>query len=560
MAYVNNASRSTTLLAAGLVAIFSATLLLATSSRLPLVWDEGDTIDRGQRIGRLAGGAANVEGPIAEHASLRDAANWPFTITREGHPPLAGWLVALSDRYAPLALDRLTRLRLGPILLFAVAIGAMFYRLQRDYQVWAVSFMAVGMLLSMPRVFAHAHFATLDGPLAACWLLAWASFTPAVRDWRWTPTFGAALGLTLAAKFTGWLAPLPFLAWAVLYRDWRALRTLAIGLMVALAIFVALNPPLWDQPLGGLRTFCELNLSRAARREHNITTQFFGRLYDLDHPLPWYNTLVWTLVTVSPMPLLVGIIGLASTLKRWRSDKLSMLVVCQWATLIVVRALPGAPPHDAERLILPSFVFFAALGGIGIGRALYRNTLLEPDKIIAQGWARVLMGIALTAATFDSLTYFPHNLSYYNRLIGGLRGAHTLGLEPTYYWDSLDAAALDWLNKHTPEGERVRFSAAPARNLELLRQWSRLAPEFTTDDQGFRWYVVQRRPSALFPQDRWLVEHETPAYQNTFSGVPLLDVYSFEQFERARAATRPARRSDAPARGTERNNNPDEPR
>lgn len=531
---MNSTSRLTTLLVASLVAALSAALLLATSRQLPLVWDEGDTIDRAERIVALAT-RADQPGEPFWLAQACDPAHWPYTLVREGHPPLAGLLIAAGSQLAPPSLEPLTRERLGPMLLFALAVGAMFYRLQRDYQVWAVSAMAVGALLTMPRVLAHAHFATLDGPLTACWLLAWAAFAPALRDWRWTPVFGLALGLTLSAKFTGWLAPLPFLAWALLYRDWRAAKLVLLGSLIAVAVFVALNPPLWSQPLAGLRTFFELNLGRAARQQHNITTQFFGRLYDLDHPLPFYNALVWTLITVSPMPLLVGLIGLVATLKRWRTDRVSMLVVCQWLTLILVRALPWAPPHDAERLILPSFAFFAALCGIGIGRALYRNSLLEPDKIIAQGWAKVLMAIALTAATFDSFSYFPHNLSYYNRLVGGLRGATTLGMEPTYYWDALDEEALAWLNQHTAADERVRFAAGPPRNLDLLNRWRRLTPGWT-DGAPFRWYVVQRRPSAWQPLDDWLIEHETPAYQSSFSGVPLLDVYSSDQFEKAQAA------------------------
>ena len=54
------------------------------------------------------------------------------------------------------------------------------------------------------------------------------------------------------------------------------------------------------------------------------------------------------------------------------------------------------------------------------------------------------------------------------------------------------------------------------------------------DDQGsFRWYVIQRRPSAWNKTDRWLIDNEQPAFQRTLSGVPLLDVYSFDQYQRA---------------------------
>ena len=369
--------------------------------------------------------------------------------------------------------------------------------------------MAAAAVLTMPRLFAHAHFATLDGTLTACWVLAWASFAPARSNWAGKLAFGLALGLTLSAKFTGWLAPVPFVAWAILYRDRRAGKALAVGIPLALAIFVALNPPLWEDPLGGLRTFFELNLDRAARPRHNISTQFFGRMYNLDYPLPWYNTLVWTAITISPMMLVLGCVGLVATCKRWRTDRVATLVAFQWVTLIVVRTLPLAPPHDAERLILPSFAFFAALVGVGCGRALYRNTLLDRDKIVAQGWAKVATAIALVAATFDSISYFPHGLSYYNRLIGGLSGATALGMEPTYYWDSLDQTALDWINGHLEGEEKPAFGSAPRKNLELLHRWGRLH-RLPTDPGIYRWYVIQRRPSAWSDVDRWLIDHEQP--------------------------------------------------
>jgi hypothetical protein len=526
------------------VAGCAATLLAGTSPWLALVWDEGDTIVRAELVSASIGRSPHPRVPAhgetekkTDHAIGQRQPEWPYTTVREGHPPLAGLIVAAGMMGAPDWLDPLTRARLGPIVFFSLAVGAMYYRLMRDYRSAAVGVMAVAALLTMPRLFAHAHYATLDGPLTACWLLAWAAFAPAVRDWRWIPAFGIALGLALAAKFTGWLAVLPFAAWTLLYRDRGGLRALAVGVPVALGLFVAVNPPLWSEPLSGLRTFFDLSLNRAARPEHNVTTWFFGRMYDLDHPLPWYNTLAWTALTVTPIVLLLGGIGIVSSVRRWRTDRASMLLVLNWATLIVVRAFPFAPPHDAERLILPSFAFFAALVGVGIGRSMYRATLLSSERIPAQGWAKVAMAIAIAAAAFDTIGYFPHNLSYYSRLVGGLRGANALGLEPTYYWDALDGEALDWLAEHTGPDEKIAFGAAPPRNLELLRRWGRL--ERLPDEPGrFRWYVIQRRPSAHSDADLWLLEHAQPVYQRTRWGVPLLDVYPYEQYEQAVFATR----------------------
>ncbi len=113
-------------------------------------------------------------------------------------------------------------------------------------------------------------------------------------------------------------------------------------------------------------------------------------------------------------------------------------------------------------------------------------------------------------------------------------------MEPTYYWDALDRETLSWLAEHTARDEKIAFASAPPKNLELLKRWGAL--RHTPSDPGrFRWYVVQRRPSGLQPADQWLIEHVEPAYERTFSGVPLLDVYDYEQFEHALAATHTVR-------------------
>ncbi|HEX3728106.1 MAG TPA: glycosyltransferase family 39 protein [Pirellulales bacterium] len=532
---MNENSRWRTFGLASAISCSCALVLLATAASLPLAWDEGDTIFRAEAVTQLVE-QSGQEGEAPFFTSVREQDNWPFTTVREGHPPVPALVIAIGTWLAPPGLDPLVRARFGPILLFSLAVGAMFYRLQRDYRAWQVSVMAVAALMTMPRLFAHAHFATLDGPLTACWVLAWAAFGPACRDWRMIPLFALTLGLVLTAKFTGWLAVLPFAVWTYMYRDRGGMRALAVAVPLAIGLFVLLNPPLWDHPIGGLERFFELSLHRSDNPRFNISTQFFGKLYNLDHPLPWYNTLVWTVITIPPVPLVLGILGIVATVRCWQTDRASALLVCQWATLIVVRALPFAPPHDAERLILPSFAFFAALIGVGLGRGLYRATLLQSDRIVAQGWAKVAMTLALVFPTLDSISYFPHGLSYYNRLIGGLRGATALGMESTYYWDSLDRDALAWLREHTAGNQRVIFSTAPPKNLELLRRWGQLPRSSRSAPPT--WYVLQRRPSAWHDWDRQLIEHEQPAYQSTFGGVPLLDIYSYEAFVRVRTMQR----------------------
>lgn len=507
-----------------------------------MVWDEGNAILRAEK---LAHWAARWRDPAAQNGPFSAAAiaeDWPYTTQVEGHPAFYGIVIALGHAVSRSWLAPLDSYRLGPIVLFALAVGAVFYRLARDDS-WLAAAAAVAALLLLPRMFAHAHFASFDGPLMSCWLLAWATFAPALRGGRGAMLWGVMLGLTLSTKATGWLAPLPFFAWALVYRERAAWRALALGVPLALATFGLLNPPLWHQPLSALATFADLNLHRAAHG-WNISILFLGRMCNLDFPLPWYNTLFWTAITVPVGLLALAALGIGWTLRRWRVERLALLALGSWLVLIVVRALPGTPPHDGTRLFLPAFAFLAILTGIGTARLL--KTL--------PGWTRRAAACAVVAgylgAASSLVWYAPQWLSYYNLLIGGLSGATAAGMEPTYYWDALDDSVLAWLNAHTPAGEKIVFGAGPSDNLRLLRSWGKLQRDYRPSDPGkYRWYVLQRRPSAWQAADLELLQHGQPAFAKAIrSGgwgawrleQPLVEVYPYAQYLEAQQAHAPA--------------------
>jgi hypothetical protein len=566
MSIASESARCRLLAGSLLAAVLLAALLLATSPQLPLAWDEGNAILRAEQLPH----------------------QWPYTTSHEGHPALYGIVIALGQWAAGAWLGPVEAARLGPIALMALAAGAMCYRLARDYGL-VVALGAVTALLLLPRLFAHAHFASCDGPLTSCWVLAWATFPrprrgdcaadPAVH-WAAIAAWGIALGMTLSCKATGWIAPLPFLVWTVVYRDRTAAKALCFGLPVALATFFLLNPPLWHDPLQGWATFFRLNLSRASQPGLNISTQFFGRMYNLDYSLPWYNTLVWTAITVPLGMLLLAAVGVVAVAARRRQQPAGVLLLANWLVLPVVRALPGTPPHDAERLFLPSFAFLAALAGLGCAEMIrwaakrrwregvgspFPPTICHVEDAMTERdsrplgmlrarpwppWRTLLLIFVLYAGSASSLWWYaPQWLSYYSLLIGGLPGATASGMEPTYYWDALDRSVLQWLHEHTSADEKICFAAAPSENLLLLRRWHVLRRFTGSEDPGtFRWYVLQRRPSGLRPEDLWLIEHVRPAHCKTIRpgglgpwrlDVPLVEVYLYEDHLRACAEVRP---------------------
>jgi hypothetical protein len=104
-----------------------------------------------------------------------------------------------------------------------------------------------------------------------------------------------------------------------------------------------------------------------------------------------------------------------------------------------------------------------------------------------------------------------------------------------------------WLNEHTAPSEAVAYS--PVANVALLREWRGLRPEQVDPREGtFKWYVLQNRPGMFTRTDRVLMRSATPAFIK-YAGrrstgtpvprdldVPLIAIFSFEQYERARTA------------------------
>jgi hypothetical protein len=325
------------------------------------------------------------------------------------------------------------------------------------------------------------------------------------------------------------------------------------------AVTLTLVPNWWHDPLRGIGIFLWSNLTRQATTW--IPTHFFGTHYEFS--LPWYNTLAWTVLTIPPLSLFLVVTGLLATcvgLRRSTSatahagtppahdnavahvnrGSLAWMLLLNAATLLVIRALPGSPGHDGERQLLGSFVFLACIAGIGaewlracLGKRL---TLIAANSVVG---CFVLLALIWSAAAIWHYRTAP--LAYYTELIGGVRGAARLGLEPTYYWDALDQRTIDWLNANTRDGEKIRFCNYP-ESFRYLCEWGILRAEIRPDRPGStRWYVLQNRPGLYLwnppdgrgPADRWLAEHGRAEYVHELDGVPLIWVFPFDEYERA---------------------------
>jgi len=556
-------------------------LLMTTSSMLPLVWDEPNAMERAERLGiwmQLWVHREPEQAPPWTTASIREFCR--YTTVIEGHPDFYGFVIAAgrlaSSNWLPMA----DSYRIGPMVLFATAVGFFFRQLRRHCGV-PFALLGIASLLTMPRVFAHAHFASIDGPLTACWMLTWAAFDGARRSRLGCVKWGVLLGLTMSCKFTGWLAITGFLGWSLLYRDRAALRVCLFGGLIACLTFVNVNPALWNDPLGGMTQFFWLNTHRASHGL-NIPIQFLGVRYDMHHPLPWYNSMAWLVLTVPVGTLLLAGYGAVTAVRKWRQEAFGMSLLIQTAILVIAKALPFAPPHDAERLFLPSFVFLAGLAGFGAsriieaaraaGERLCTKRGSDPlllgndakaghngkgsDPVFVQspgGWrlrlACPMLCLAVLSAGAETVWYSPQWLCYYSPLVGGVSGAARLGFEPTYYWDGLDREVIQWLESQSSQTARVFCSASP-EFATIMNRTSNSHLQFSTKIPGeCDWYLVQNRPSLWSVVDLQLVKTEAPCFTKTIRDpaagfgpwcldVPIVYVFSREQHARAEQQSR----------------------
>ncbi|MDX2038975.1 MAG: glycosyltransferase family 39 protein [Isosphaeraceae bacterium] len=535
--------------AAGVVASALA-LMLATEPKLAIVWDEGFTLGREERI-RLwiralrdpVAFAAAWKPPTLElvqpdsvpltpprpdqvdtRAELFEprtlAYFWPFAREEpHGHPPFYAILGLLGDVVVP-SWAELPRARFGPIVAFSLLAGAIFLFLGRRYGVWAGA-VAAGAWVFQPNLFGHAHYAAYDAPLTCLWVAAVLSFVKALEPptanarlrWGWVALFGVLCGWAADTKLTGWFLPLPFLVWSLVVREKRAVRLFLVAGVIAAATLYLFNPGWWSAPIGGIDRFLRSNLSRG--KTIPIEVMFLGKIYRTpNESLPPWNTLVWTLF-VTPVGLLtLAMVGVGRSLSKLKVDPFGLLVVGHWSFLMLLRALPNTPGHDGVRLFLPAFGLLALLAGLGAGAVVERVRL-----------GRLLCGAALAEAVASTLLMLPVPLSYYSPIVGGLPGATKLGMEPTYYWDALTPDALEWLNRNTPPGGKVRFSTFPTSWLYLARTKA-LVPEILPGAPGRTiWYVVQNRPGSMRPVDREILARMRPAYVVEKFGVPLVWIF-----------------------------------
>ncbi|WP_152053149.1 glycosyltransferase family 39 protein [Tautonia marina] len=461
--------------------------------------------------------------------SVRQANLDAFFADNAQHPPLGRWLVGLASVvFEPIegllgGADPMSvhPARVAPMLAFAVLVGLITREAGRRFGPPAGIVAGVSLVL-MPRVFAHAHFATLDTILALCWTLALLAAARAIEGTRPVLALaiaGAFWGLALLTKIHAWLLPPLVLGYALLRLPIRkAIPGAILWGLVGLLVFLVGWPWLWNDSADRLVRFLSTSVDRQP-----IRVLYFGRVVE-DVALPWHYPWVYFALTVPVGLHLLGLLGLIRGLRQPRTDPFPALLASS-ILLFLVLFSTRAPVYDGERLFLLTFPSWAILIGLGF-QGLW-------DRFGERRWLRGLLIALVVSQGGGVVRMHPYQLSYYNLLIGGLPGAERLGMELTYWGDTLAPPLLAEVQHLVPQGEAVAIAPTfhhlyptALLNAGLFEKEIRLLPEQGLDES--RWLLVFRRSAYWSPAIEDALTRGEPVLEQSRAGVWLSRLYRFD--------------------------------
>jgi len=466
---------------------------------------------------------------------------WLWDITHNPHPPLYKIFSAATLAFCKDQLGSFAAFRLSSQIQCALLVAALFISLAGSRGL-AAGLCGAACFVLMPRLFGHAHLGTTELPLMTLWFLCVCAFWRGRDQAGFSVVLAVLWGMALATKFTAVLIIAPLVLWALIYRDRSSLRNFIFMLLLGPLVAIALNPGWWYEPVAKISAYVATSLTRD---EHiPIPTLYFGQA--LPFRPHWSYAPVMTALTIPVSSLLLFFIGAGRLALKTEQRPYDLLMFLSIPVLLVIVMLPGAPVHDGLRQFIYILPFIAYC--VGTGFAAFAGSLA---RIVSGSVLRgcVVTGLLLAAVAYPALETarsHPYELSYYNRLIGGLPGASKRGMEVTYWYEALTDDMLTVINKTVPSGSLVSSFPVASHYFEFLQERGKIRNDIkfvmpniqaTKNRKAQKIVFSTKKPDYLVLVYRFgmfndfyrsLVQKTTPIYVVQHQGVTLAALYRWK--------------------------------
>lgn len=279
----------------------------------------------------------------------------------------------------------------------------------------------------------------------------------------------------------------------------------------------------WPDPVGQLLYIPKFFIDNT----QNIEVLINGAWYCSGGNVPWWYPL-WYLAITTPLPIffffIIGLIGLIS---QMRKNQVGLLLLL-WFFLPLARyALPRMGVIDGIRHFEEVVFPLSAIAAVGAVSLLRKIKNIKVITFIA-----IIIFIILIK---DVVVYHPFQISYYNELIGGIKGA--FGKYDIDYWGGPQKKAMEWLNKNAPKNSTVHVVMAADVAGTYLRSDLRAKLNTTGYDEAD--YVVVLNRQSFFYRYFYIWEYmlrRKAAYVVENQGVPIVWVFENKlgQFPKAK--------------------------
>lgn len=405
-----------------------------------------------------------------------------------------------------------------PIILWGVAgIGILYGFLKEAINKRAAVIGAIFLGL-MPRYFGDLHNNMKDIPSAVIFALNMWLIWRLVQYKRSGDLIAAAVAFAVAfnIKINSIFIPVVFAAWLMTI----VIRNRTLKPRIAVWYFV-LAPVLayllwwvfWPDPVGQLRhAFFTFGIGT-----NNIEVILNGKWYCSGSTVPWYYPF-WYLLITTPVPVLIGFfVGLISLFTRRGQLYPTNLLLVLWLFLPLSRyILPQVGVIDGIRHFEEVLFPIAAISAIGLDTLLTR---IKNSRLRIGSIAAIILFLIYTVAS-----YHPYQITYFNELVGGTKGA--MGHYDLDYWGTSQKEAALWVNANAPQNAKVHIVMSAAVAAQYLR--SDLLPQlnhYGYDDSDF--VILLNRQSFLyrfFYAYEFLLHHRA-THTVSVRGAPLVWIY-----------------------------------